>query len=66
MTITLTEMLLFIWGIAMTVLWLRERGESQEFKFKTAIIMKALADGKAVFAKDVHGEVEGIVPTKGE
>ncbi len=66
MTITLTEMMLFIWAIAMTVLWLRERSEGQEFKFKTAIVMKALADGHAKFARDADGEVSEIVPIKGE
>jgi hypothetical protein len=65
MTITLTEMMLFIWGIAMTVLWLRERSDNQDFKFRTAVVMKALADGHAKFAKDSDGDMD-IVPVKGD
>jgi hypothetical protein len=56
MTITVAELFLGAWAVIATIGYYLEKHNSREFKFKTAVIMKALAEGKAKFIKHGDGE----------
>lgn len=63
LTISVAELFLGVWAIVATLAYAYERNRGQDFKFRTAVIMKALAEGKAKFTKHADGEYE-IVSTK--
>ena len=63
LTISVAELFLGVWAITATIAYVLERNKGQDFKFRTAVIMKALAEGKAKFTKHADGEYE-IVSTK--
>jgi len=52
MEITYSEMFLSVVALIFAVLYVREKHEHGFFKFKTAIIMKAIAEGKAKFVRN--------------
>lgn len=66
LTISIAELFLGVWAITATIAYYFERGRGQEFKFRTAVIMKALAEGKATFTKHPNGEYEIVATGKGE
>jgi hypothetical protein len=45
MTITYGELCLFVWGIVVTVLYLKEVAKGKEFKHKTVFMFEQIADG---------------------
>ena len=63
-TITLADMFLGVWAIVATVGYYLEKHKGQEFKFRTAVIMRALAEGDAKFVHDKDGY--SIEASKGE
>lgn len=66
LTMTVAELFLGVWAITATIVYVFERNKGQEFKFRTAVIMKALAEGKAKFTKHANGEYEIVSTSKGE
>jgi len=63
MEISYSEIVLFIWGIVMTVLWQRALHESGEFKKFTVFKLKEVARGEAKIVDD--GESIQIIRVKG-
>jgi hypothetical protein len=55
---TLADLFLLTWAIFATVMYFKAKHDDGFFKFKTAVIMKALAEGKAKFVKHADGEFE--------
>jgi hypothetical protein len=47
MLVTNSEMLLFVWGSAMTVLWQRSVFDAKEFKRFTVYRLQEVASGRA-------------------
>jgi len=52
MEITYGELFLGVVALIFAVLYAREKHDNGFFRFKTAIIMKALAEGKAKFVRN--------------
>lgn len=58
--ISVADLFLLAWAIFATVMYFKAKHDDGFFKFKTALIMKALAEGKAKFVKHANGEYEII------
>lgn len=55
MTISVAEMFLGAWATIATVGYYLEKHNRKEFMYKTAVILKALADGEAEFIRERDG-----------
>jgi len=55
MEITYSELFLSVVALIFAVLYVREKHEHGFFKFKTALIIKALADGEAEIIRTTDG-----------
>ena len=60
LSISIANLFLLTWAIVATILYFRVKHEEGFFKFKTALLMKALAEGKAKFVQHGDGEFEII------
>ena len=66
MTISVAELFLGLWAVIATIGYYLERYNGKEFRFKTVVIMKALAEGKAKFIKDSDGDFQITATQQGE